>query len=145
VLESARDRIRRQITPDGRQPRELERTRAWDYSVFNLTAFFHLATLGGRVGVDLWNAQPDGRSLRAALDWLIPFATGGRPWPHKQITTFRPQAVGWLPRVRRSRGVSRGTRCSPSGLAEPRRARRLPCRDPVSQQPAGRLDPHVVW
>jgi Alginate lyase len=96
VVEAARDRIRRQIAPDGRQPRELERTRAWDYSVFNLTAFFQLATLGDRVGVDLWNAAPDGRSLRAALDRLVPFATNGRPWPHKQITTFRPQALGWL-------------------------------------------------
>lgn len=96
VLEAACGRIRRQVTPDGRQPRELERTRAWDYSVFNLTAFFQLATLGDRVGVDLWNAASDERSLRTALDWLIPFATDGRPWPHKQITPFRPQALGWL-------------------------------------------------
>lgn len=97
VLEGARQRIARQIEPDGRQPRELSRTRAWDYSLFNLTAFFQLAAIGDRVGVDLWNVRtPDGRSLGAALEWMIPFAIGEREWSHQQITPFRPQAIHWL-------------------------------------------------
>jgi hypothetical protein len=101
TIEGARARIARQIEPDGRQPRELERTRSWDYSIFNLRAFFDLATLGSRVGVDLWNYRtPDGRSLRKALDYLVPGVSGERPWTHAQITTFQPNAL--TPLLRRA-------------------------------------------
>lgn len=90
TVEGSRTRIARQIDPDGRQPRELERTRSWDYSIFNLRAFFDLAALGQRVGVDVWNYQTrDGRSVRKALDYLVPFASGERKWPEAQITPFR--------------------------------------------------------
>lgn len=94
AVEEARADIDGEIAPDGTQPRELERTRAWDYSIFNLTALMHLAHVGERVGVDLWNHRAaDGSSLRAALEYLIPFATGEEPFPHEQITEFRPQAL----------------------------------------------------
>jgi len=110
-LLSARSEIGRQFETDGRQPRELARTRAWDYSIFNLVAFLHLAALGDRVNVDLWNHRTaDGRSLRQGLEYLIPFATREKPFPYEQITDFRPSelhpilrraAVGWSePRYR---------------------------------------------
>jgi hypothetical protein len=105
VLAGSRDRIARQIEPDGRQPRELERTRAWHYSIFNLEAFFDLATLGSHVAVDLWGHRTrDGRSLRAAVDFLIPYGLQEREWPYKEITgftgaefhdTLRRAAVAW--------------------------------------------------
>jgi Alginate lyase len=104
TLEGAHGRVARQIEPDGRQPRELERTRSWDYSLFNLTAFFQLATLGDRVGVDLWNYRTaDGRSLREAVDYLVPYAAGDRPWTAPQITAFQPGAMHWL--LRRAAAV----------------------------------------
>jgi hypothetical protein len=94
TLEGARARIASQIQPDGRQPRELERTRSWHYSAFNLQAFMDLATLGDRTGVDLWKYRtPDGRSIRQAVDFLVPFAAGERPWPYDQITAFEPGAL----------------------------------------------------
>ena len=94
TLEDARADIAGEFEPDGTQPRELARTRAWDYSIFDLTAFLHLATLGERVGVDLWNYRTaDGRSLRQGVDYLVPFATGEKRFPYEQITEFRPSAL----------------------------------------------------
>ncbi len=94
TLIGAHSRIARQIRPDGRQPRELERTRSWDYSIFNLRAFFDLATLSERANLDLWNYRTtDGRSLRKALDYLVPFASGERKWTDAQITPFRPSEL----------------------------------------------------
>ena len=94
TLEGARARIARQIEPEGGQPRELARTRSWDYSIFNLTAFFDLATMGERVGVDLWNYRTDdGRSLRGAFEFLLPYANGERTWTGRQITPFRESAL----------------------------------------------------
>ena len=91
TLEQARAEIGRQFEPDGRQPRELERTRAWDYSIFNLSAFMRLAVLGEAVGVDFWNFRSgNGASLRRGIDFLIPFATGEKNFPYKQITDFDP-------------------------------------------------------
>jgi hypothetical protein len=101
TLERSRDRIAKQFEPDGRQPRELERTRAWDYSIFNLTAFFNLARLGSRVGVDLWGYKTaDGRGLRQAFDYLVPVAAGERKWTYDQITDFSPKPL--VPLLRRA-------------------------------------------
>jgi hypothetical protein len=98
LLEEAKTkRVARQIEPDGRQPLELKRTKAFDYSLVNLRALFALAALGDRVGVDLWHFETkDGRGLRKALDWLVPYATGAERWPYEQITPLRGASLAPL-------------------------------------------------
>lgn len=74
-------RIARQIEPDGRQPLELGRTKSLNYSLFNLEALLLLARFGREVGVDCWTfSTPDGRSLRAALRQVAPFADPAKAW-----------------------------------------------------------------
>lgn len=92
-LEEARDDISHEFRPDGGQPRELERTRSWDYSIFDLNAFTQIADIGRIAGVDVWNYEKDGRSLRKGVDFLVPFATGQKRWPYKQIAEFHPTAL----------------------------------------------------
>ncbi|HEX7231361.1 MAG TPA: alginate lyase family protein, partial [Candidatus Binatia bacterium] len=90
-------RINLQILPDGGQPGELARTRAWDYAVFNLQALFDAASIAANLNIDLWNYRPDhGRGIRRALDWLVPFATSKRAWTYPQITRFQPEKLAPL-------------------------------------------------
>ena len=85
--EAATRRIGVQIQPDGKQPLELVRTASFSYSCFNLRALSALAGLGEHVGVDLWkHRSADGRSLVAALDFLMPYlGKDPKPWTMQQI------------------------------------------------------------
>jgi hypothetical protein len=79
-------RIAVQIEPDGSQPEELTRTRAFHYSAMSLQGLFYTALLGEHVGLDLWDFYTeDGRSLKAALEYLIPFALQEKKWPFQMI------------------------------------------------------------
>src|SRR5439155_1336010 len=86
ILETAKQkRIALQIEPDGRQPLELARTKAWSYSNGNLDGLMLLARLGENVGVDLWSYETrDGRSIRRALEYLYPVAIGEQKWTYQQ-------------------------------------------------------------
>jgi hypothetical protein len=102
ILETAKQkRIAVQIEPDGREPLELARTKAWSYSIGNLDGLTTLAELGEHVGVDLWHYQTaDGRGIRRALEYLYPFATGERKWDYQQLGGVEPQAL--FPLMRRA-------------------------------------------
>lgn len=88
IIDAARTkRINTQIESDGKQPHELARTASFSYSCMNLDAFFKLANLGDHAGVDLWRKNnKDSRSLRKALDFLVPYIDQPpATWPYQQI------------------------------------------------------------
>ncbi len=89
VAENAKvKRISSQVESDGKQPYELQRTNSWGYSNFNLVAFFYLSILSERAGVDIWNYDDNGKSIRKALDYLLPFALDTTKWKTQQISKF---------------------------------------------------------
>ena len=95
VIQKAREkRLVRQVMADGSQPLEAARTRGLSYSLFNLEGLMKLALLGEHVGVDLWNYQSnDGRSIRKALGYILPYAAGDKKWEGQQITEFKAQEI----------------------------------------------------
>jgi hypothetical protein len=104
VIENARaKRIDAQIELDGRQPLELARTRSFSYSVMNIDGLTQLATIGDRVGLDLWSYTRKGAkgpATREALLYLAPYALGDAKWPHQQIGAWDPQSL--FPVLRRA-------------------------------------------
>ncbi|MFH0991107.1 MAG: alginate lyase family protein [bacterium] len=100
LSEAGTKRIAVQIEPDGSQPLELARTKSWGYSVMNLDALIELALLGERVGIDLWNFQTkDGRSIRQAVNFLIPYALGVKKWTWRQIVPLNPDRMYYALRI----------------------------------------------
>lgn len=70
----------------------------------NLEGLMLLATLGERTGVDLWNFQTtDGRSIRKALDFLMPVALGEEKWQYPEIGGAKPETL--FPLMRRAAAV----------------------------------------
>lgn len=89
LIAASRQLMEGQFAADGSQPLELERTNALWYSTYNLEAWFRLATLAERTGVDLWNyTNAAGAGIRRAFDWLMPYALGREPFRYKQIDGY---------------------------------------------------------
>jgi hypothetical protein len=83
-----------QLTADGQQPLETERTNGLGYSTMNLRGWFTLATLADKVNTDLWNyTTSKGAGLRKALDWLTPFAMGEKSWSWQQIGSYNKAEI----------------------------------------------------
>lgn len=78
-------RIANQFDNQGRQMAELERTRPWHYSNFNLEAYNKLGRLGEVAGVDVWNFSLDDHSLRKGYSYVAGFVNSDTPWPWQDI------------------------------------------------------------
>jgi hypothetical protein len=92
ILQNDYNRLAWQIEPDGKQPLELERTLALGYSTFNLDAWTRLATTAETEGIDFWHYETkDGRSIKKAIDFLIPYAAENKKWDYQQIGAYKTQ------------------------------------------------------
>ena len=89
LLNESKKLLDSQLTKEGTWPLELARTNALGYSTFNTTAWFQLATLAEKVGVDLWHYKTSkGVSLQSAFEWLLPYALGEKKWTYQQIEPY---------------------------------------------------------
>lgn len=88
LMEHVRDEmISSQIASDGTQPEELARTNTFHYSIFNLQALGTIARMGESLDYDLWHYRDEeGRGMQNAAEYLLPFVTGSKEWPHQQIS-----------------------------------------------------------
>jgi hypothetical protein len=91
-LEMCRRRFKEVLVPqqmaaDGSFPLEIERTKPYGYSLFNLDA---MATTCEILGGDAWTFElPDGRGMRRAVAFMAPFIRNRGAWPHgKDVQYF---------------------------------------------------------
>ena len=93
LINESKKRLDSQLTAEGKQPLELERTNGLGYSTMNLHGWFTVAMLADKAGIDLWNYQtPQGVGLRTAFDWLLPYATGQKTWTYQQISKYNSKS-----------------------------------------------------
>jgi hypothetical protein len=88
-LEMCRARVKTVLLPtqmaaDGSFPLELERTKPYGYSLFNLDAMATTCEILSTPADNLWTfALPDGRGMRTALAFMEPYIRDKRRWPHR--------------------------------------------------------------
>jgi len=80
-------RIFTQIEPNGAQTYELQRTKAFGYSVYNLTHFIDMAFIAKSMNQDIFHAvSNDGRSITKAIEFLLPYVGKSlSEFPYQQI------------------------------------------------------------
>lgn len=85
-------RIVPQVELDGRQPKELARTRGYGYSCYNLKHYLDMMDICRLQGIDLL-AHPNMQNrIAKAIDFLTPYL--GRPvsaWPFQQIAQWEKE------------------------------------------------------
>ena len=95
VLEMCRDRYKevllpRQMASDGSFPLELERTKPYGYSLFNLDAMATICQVLSDKEENLWTYQtPDGRNLRQAIRFMELYVQDKSSWP------YSPDVMYW--------------------------------------------------
>lgn len=78
-----------QMAADGSFPQELERTKPYGYSLFNLDAMATLCQVLSTPEDDLWTfALADGRSIGRGLEFLYPFIKDKSRWPYARDVLY---------------------------------------------------------
>ena len=87
IIDFCSDRFKTTLLPnqmaaDGSFPREINRTKPYGYSLFNIDAFSNVAQILSTPENDLWKfTTPDGKSLRLGMEYIYPFIADKTKWP----------------------------------------------------------------
>jgi hypothetical protein len=99
-LTFCRDRYKNVILPDqmgadGSFPLELERTKPYDYSIFNLEGVSVICQVLSNVEENLWMyALPDGRGAKKGMEFLFPYLKDKSTWPYpKDVMYFEARPI----------------------------------------------------
>ena len=101
-------RLATQIQPDGSQPRELTRTIAFHYSVYNLVHIMDMCDIASKVGIHLY--ESDHGAIDKAFGWLIPFLGKAETFPYKQINDWRTVEKSFAQQMYRASAYSKDQR-----------------------------------
>lgn len=78
-----------QMATDGSFPQELARTKPYGYSLFNLDAIVVLCQILSEDGENLWDfTTEDGKSMRKALDFMLPYVNDKSSWTFGEDVMF---------------------------------------------------------
>ncbi len=89
LIRQSRDRWKNELfsaqaAADGSFPLELERTKPYGYSLFNLDIFAMAAQVLSTASDDLWSYQSsDGRNLAGCFRFMAPFIANKSTWPYR--------------------------------------------------------------
>lgn len=95
LMAFCRDRYKTVLLPnqmalDGSFPRELSRTKAYGYSIFNLDAMTTLCQILSTPADNLWKYETtDGKSIQKGIAYLYPFVKDKSKWP------LKPDVMHW--------------------------------------------------
>ena len=74
-----------QMSADGSFPLEIERTKPYAYSLYNLDAMAASALILSDESFDAWNySLPDGRRIRKGVEFIMPFLKNTEKWPYRK-------------------------------------------------------------
>ncbi len=94
VLELCRKRYKEILLPgqmavDGSFPLEINRTKPYGYSLFNLDAMTMICLILSDNKNDLWNyTTPDGKSIRKGIEFMYPYVADKDRWPFRKDVMF---------------------------------------------------------
>lgn len=89
IVQSAQNRLDKQMDDNGFFPKEMQRTISLHYTTFVMEAFFNIALMAEEAGTDLWKYKsPSGKSLKKAFDVLHPYLMKEKEWKGEQIKPF---------------------------------------------------------
>ena len=88
LLDYCRERFKTVIVPnqiaaDGSFPQELRRTKPYGYSLFNLDAMTTICQILSTPADNLWTFAANGRGMRRALEYMVPYIRDKQSWPLK--------------------------------------------------------------
>jgi len=74
-----------QMDTIGSFPKELTRTKPFDYSIFNLDAMIMICEITSTERSNLWNYETNnGRGIRKGIEFLFPFLLDKNKWTYKK-------------------------------------------------------------
>lgn len=94
ILEFCRNRYKtvllpKQMAADGSFPLELNRTKPYGYSLFNLDAMVMLCQILSTKQDNLWEYKaPEGQTIRKGIDFLYTYVVDKSKWPFKEDVMY---------------------------------------------------------